>query len=57
MSFTSGAFPLALKIAKVVPVYKNDSKLDFSSYCPISLLSNLGKILKKLMYNRVFLIL
>ena len=57
MSFTSGAFPLALRIAKVVPFYKNDSKLDFSSYSPISLLSNLGKILKKLMYNRVFLIL
>ena len=57
MLFTSGAFPLVLKTAKIVPVYKKDSKLDFSSYRPIRLLSNLGKILEKLMYNRAILIL
>ena len=54
MSFTSGVFPSALKIAKVVPVHKNDSKLDFSNYRPISLLSNLDKILEKIMYTRIF---
>ena len=54
MSFTSGVFPSALKIAKVVPVHKNDSKLDFSNYRPISLLSNLDKILEKIVYNRIF---
>ena len=48
MSFTSGVFPSALKIAKVVPVCKMDSKLDFSNYRPISLLSNLEKILEKI---------
>ena len=31
-----------------------DSKLDFSNYCPISLLSNVEKILEKLMYNRIY---
>ena len=30
MSFTSGVFPSVLKIAKVVPIHKKDSKLDFS---------------------------
>ena len=54
MSFTSGVFPYALKIAKVVPVDKKDSKLEFSNYRPISLLSNLDKILEKLMYTRIF---
>ena len=54
MSFTSGVFPSALQIAKVVPVHKKDSKLDFSNYRPISLLSNLDKILEKLMYTRIF---
>ena len=54
MSFTSGVFPSALKIAKVVPVHKKDSKLDFSNYRPISLLSNLDKILEKIMYTRIF---
>ena len=32
MLFTSGVFPSALKIVKVVPVHKNDSKLDFFNY-------------------------
>ena len=53
MLFTSGIFPSALKLAKVIPVYKKDSKLDFSNYRPISLLSNLDKILEKLMYTRI----
>ena len=54
MSFTSGVFPSGLKIARVIPVHKNDSKLDFSNYRPVSLLSNLDKILEKLMYTRIF---
>ena len=46
-------FPSVLKTAKVVPVFKKDSKLDYSNYCPISLLSNIEKILKKLKYKRL----
>ena len=53
MLFTSGVFPSALKLAKVIPLYEKDSKLDFSNYRPISLLSNLDKILEKLMYTRI----
>ena len=53
MSFTSGVFPSALKIAEVVPVHKKDFILDNSNYRPISL-SNLDKILEKLMYTRIF---
>ena len=47
-----GIFPSVLKIAKVVPVFKKDSKLDYSNYRQISLLSNIEKILEKLMYKR-----
>ena len=54
MSFTSRVFPSALKIAKVVPVHKKDSKLNFSNYRPISLLSSLDKILEKIMYTKIF---
>ena len=43
-----------LKIAKGIPVHKKDSKLDFSNYCPISLLSNVEKMLEKSMYNRIY---
>ena len=41
ISFSTGVFPTILKVAKVVPVYKKGSKLDFSNYRPISLLSNI----------------
>ena len=50
----TGVFPSVLKTAKVVPVFKKDSKLDYSNYRPISLLSNIEKILKKLMYERLY---
>ena len=43
--FMTGGFPSVLKTAKVVPVFKKDSKLDYSNYRPISLLSNIEKIL------------
>ena len=43
LSFMTGVFPSVLKIAKVVPVFKKDSKLDYSNYHPISLLSNIEK--------------
>ena len=48
----TGVFPSILKTAKVVPIFKEDSKLDYSNYCLISLLSNVEKILEKLVYKR-----
>ena len=39
-------FPSVFKTGKAVPVFKKDSKLDYSNYYPISLLSNIEKILK-----------
>ena len=37
-------------------MHKKDSKLDFSNYRPILLLSNIEKILEKLMYNRTYIV-
>ena len=54
LSFMTGVFPSVLKTAKVVPVFKKDSKLNYSNYRPISLLSNIEKILEKLMYKRLY---
>ena len=54
VSFSTGVFPSILKIAKVVPIHKKESKLVYPNYRPIALLSNLKKILEKLMYSRIF---
>ena len=53
LSFSTGAFPSGLKIAKVIPIHKKESKLKCSNYRPIPLLSNLDKI-EKLMHNRIY---
>ena len=50
----TGVFPSVLKTAKVVLVFKKDSKLNYSNYCPISLLSNIEKILEKRMCKRLY---
>ena len=50
----TGISPSVLKIAKVVPVFKKDSKLDYSNYRPISLLSNIEKIVETLRYKRLY---
>ena len=46
--FHDRCFSFVLKTVKVV------SKLDCSNYRPISLLSNIEKILEKLMYKRLY---
>ena len=53
LSFTTGIFPHSLKIAKVTPVYKKCSKLECTNYRPITLLSDLDKIIEKLMHKRL----
>ena len=44
LSFSTGIYPDNLKIAKILPVYKNKgSNLECNNYRPISLLSNINK--------------
>ena len=47
LSFHRGIFPNAMKIANVLPVYKNGAKNEFNNYRPISLLPQFSKIPKK----------
>ena len=54
LSFTSVFFRTILKTWKVTPIYKKDSKLKCSSYKPISLFSNVDKILERIVYNRLY---
>ena len=53
-SFSSGIVPLALKIAKVSPIYKQGNKEDLKNYRPISILPYFSKILEKTMYTRLY---
>ena len=54
LSFSEVVLPSILKIYKVIPIYKKDSQLNCSNYRPISLLSNIDKILERIMYNRLY---
>ena len=45
--------PCQLKIAKVIPIHKNNDPNNFCNYRPISILPCFSKILERLMYNRL----
>ena len=53
-SIISGQYIEKLKIAKAIPTFKKGSRLVISNYRPISLLSNLNKIMEKLIFNRLY---
>ena len=54
MPFKTGIFPRACKMANIIPIYKKGDKLDCSNYRPISLLSNVGKIIEQCIHGRVY---
>ena len=54
LSLASGIVPDNLKIAKVIPIYKKGKESTTSNYRPISLLSIFNKLLKKLVYKRLY---
>ena len=55
ISFATGIYPSQLKAAKVTPIFKNKGDpLVVSNYRPISLLSNINKIFKKLVHQRLY---
>ena len=53
LSFSSGAVPDMIKIARVIPVCKAGCHTVMSNYRPISLLSIFHELLEKLMYKRL----
>ena len=53
LSFNEGLFPSELKIAQIIPWYKNDDPMQFNNYRPVSLLPFFSKLFERLMYNRL----
>ena len=55
ISFATGVYPDKLKLAEIIPVYKNKGDPHLVvNYRPISLLSNINKIFEKLVHERLY---
>jgi hypothetical protein len=52
-SLHQGVFPEALKLAKVIPLFKKDDPALFNNYRPISLLLSVSKIYEKIVHNQL----
>ena len=52
-----GQFPTILKIAKVIPIHKKGDESVCDYYRPISLISNISKLLEKLVHERLYSLL
>ena len=55
VTFTKGKLPDILKIGKIFPIYKKNCKIDVNNYRPISLLSNISKIIEKIVHDRLYI--
>ena len=54
LSFIKGVFLNVLKMTQILPTFKKGDKTEMNNYRPISLISNVSKILEKLMYKRLY---
>ena len=52
-SLMNGIFPDRMKIARVIPLFKNGDVKEFSHYRPVSILPQFSKILEKVFHNRL----
>ena len=57
LTFSEGRSPTILKIGKIYPIYKKQNKTEVTNYRPISLLSNISKIMEKMVHNRLYMFL
>ena len=53
-SLSEGIVPEAMKLAKLIPIYKNKNEQEFANYRPISLLTVSSKVLEKIVHKRLY---
>ena len=53
ISLSKAILSKEMKIANVIPLYKNDNNMMVNNYRPISILLVFSKLLERLMYNRL----
>ena len=53
----SATYPQIWKQANVIPIYKKGNSQDKKNYRPISLLSSVGKVLEKIIFNKIYAML
>ena len=54
LSIMQCKFPTNWKFSKIVPLYKNGSLLESKNYRPVAILSPLGKILEKVIFEQLY---
>ena len=54
LCFGESKYPDQLKIARVVPVQKRGCRQTLDNYRPISILNNLNKFFKSVIYSRIY---
>ena len=54
LPFSTGLFPKILKQAKIIPICKKRDQQDCKNYRPVSLSSNISKIIEKLIHRQLY---
>ena len=52
LSLQTSVIPSEWKYHTIIPIFKADDKSNVKNYRPISLLSNISKVLERIVYNR-----
>ena len=53
LSLNQGLFPNELKLARVIPLCKNDNAVLVTNYRPVSVLTIFSKIFERIVYDRL----
>ena len=53
-SLSLGKFPDAWKLANIIPLFKKGDKQNVKNYRPVSLLSNIGKVMEKIVCKKLY---